>query len=308
MYRFARPLGYLALLATPGALLAAALLEADATAAAGAAAAVLAAGVIALVEGERLLAVDDDPGLGVADAADGLAVPAAAVLTYVLHVEVGLGPVVASAFVGLLAGLALPEVDAAAYCGSFVGMASTQVFPGAEYVAVAGAVSGVAYVASTDVFAGFGGKLGTLALFGCASVVALTGAGFGSGDPLPASTAWLAPPLGAAGAVAAVVASLRFGWGAVVGSAVVGLAAGVALPAVSAVGETLAAVTFCASFVGMSSADRLGSEAHVAVAGAVCGLVFVAAATVFAGAGGKLGTVAFVSCLAVAGAERLLVD
>ena len=309
MYRFSRTLGYLALLATPGALLAAALLGGDATPTVGVTGAtVLAGSVGALVEGERLFGAVDDPGFGIADAADGLAVPAAAVITYVLNVEAGLGPVVASALVGLVAGVALPEVDASAYCGTFVGMASAQVFPAFEYVALAGALSGAAYVATDDLFAGFGGKLGTIALFGCASVVALTGAGFGSGDPLPLSNAWPIVPVATAGAVAAVVASLRLEWGAVVGSAIVGLVAGVALPAVSQTGETLAAVAFCASFVGMSSTDRLRSEVHVAVAGGLCGLVFVAVATVFAGAGGKLGTIAFVSCLSVAGAERLLLD
>jgi hypothetical protein len=93
-----------------------------------------------------------------------------------------------------------------------------------------------------------------------------------------------------------------------VGSAAVGLVAGPALPTLAPAGETLAAAAFCGSFVGMSSADRLESEARVAAARGVCVLVFVAVSGTFAGADGKLGTAAFVSCLAVAGGERLLVE
>jgi hypothetical protein len=334
VYRLPTAFGYLALLATPAALLGAALARSpppsavDDAGIAGvgvngtpavtgtpavialAGVAALAGSVVVRAEGERLLTVADEPGYGFEfdDAADVVAVPAAAVLTYVLNVQAGLGPVIASALVGLLAGLALRRVDASAYCGSFVGMASAQVFPTVEYVVLAGALAGVAYVATDDCFAGLGGKLGTLALFGCASVVAVTGTGFGSADPVSPTQAWLVVPVAAAGAVATVVASLRLGWGPVVGSAAVGLAAGVALPLLAPAGETLAAVAFCASFVGMSSADRLRSEAHVALAGAVCGLVFVAVSSAFVGAGGKLGTVAFVACLAVAGAERLRRD
>ncbi|WP_137285200.1 hypothetical protein [Halorussus salinisoli] len=101
--------------------------------------------------------------------------------------------------------------------------------------------------------------------------------------------------------------SVHAGLGPVVASAFVGLVAGLGFPAIpSGSGETLAVVAFCASFVGMSSTERLGGEGRVALAGAVCGLVFLAVAAAFPGAGGKLGTIAFVSCVTTAGAEGLL--
>jgi len=119
----------------------------------------------------------------------------------------------------------------------------------------------------------------------------------------------LAPAIGAVAVVAAVATvSLRTrgGMSSVVASAAVGVVAGVGFPRIlPELGPTLAAVAFCASFVGMSSAERLETTGQVAGAGLVCGLVYLAVAPALAGAGGKLGTTAFISCLALAGALEL---
>ncbi|MFC7167238.1 hypothetical protein [Halospeciosus flavus] len=246
------------------------------------------------------------PSLGRTDAAAVSAAVAAAVLTHVLGVHVGFGPVVASALVGLVAGLVLPEVDAAAYCGSFVGMASVALFSDVAYLVAAGLLAGLAFVVSRGVFDGYGGKLGTTAFFGCATTAALTTADYAVGSALPWAAASAAVPVAAAGAVATTVLSRRFGVGSVVASALVGLVAGLVLPPLlPGTGATLATVAFCASFAGMSSTDRLGSLMHVALAGGVSGVVFVGVTAAFPGAGGKLGTVAFVSCVSVVGLERL---
>lgn len=300
-----RLLGYLALVATPTALLASSLFgDVTDTPLVGVYGLVGLTGTATIVAERDHVFDVGTPSLTADDTLDAVAVVAAATLTYVVSVNVGLGPVVASALVGLLAGLLTPRVDAAAYCGSFVGMASTGVFPAVEYLLFAGAVSAIAFVAAKGTFAGVGGKLGTLALFGCVTTVALTGADFAAGEALSLTAAASVVPVAALAAVATAVVSQRFGHGAVVGSALVGLVAGLLLPAFGY--GTLAAVTFCATFVGMSSRDRLRHEGYVALAGALSGLVFIAVATAFAGAGGKLGTIAFIACISVAGAERLL--
>lgn len=300
--------GYLVLSATPAALLARALFAGGVSAVAvGLEGGVVLAGGVAVVrERERALKGSNVVGVERDDAIDVLAVTVAAVITYLLSVRAGFGPVVASAVVGLVAGVFTPEIDASAYCGSFVGMASSAVFPSVEYLVVAGLCSGLAFAAAKRAFTGFGGKLGTLALFGCVTTVALTGADYAAGSPLPWTTATLVVPVAAVGAVATAVLSYRFDLGPVVGSALVGLGVGLAFPPLLAgFGETLAAAAFCASFVGMSSTERLADEWRVALAGVVSGLVFVSVATAFAGAGGKLGTVAFVSCVTISGSERL---
>ncbi|MFC7079801.1 hypothetical protein [Halorussus caseinilyticus] len=307
MYAPTRLAGYVVLSLTPVALLARALFAGSAsTATVGLEGGlVLAGGVAVAAERDRALGTPDAPELGRGEIIDALSVVAAAVLTYVLSVRFGLGPVVASALVGLAAGAFAAEIAVPAYCGSFVGMASPDLFPSVGYLAVAGLLAGLAFVAAERAFDGFGGKLGTLALFGCAATAVLTGADYAAASALAWTQAGLVVPVSVAGAVATAVLSVRLGLGAVVGSAVVGLVAG--LPALAlGSGGTLAAAAFCASFVGMSSTDRLGGAGRVALAGAVCGLVFVTVAAAFSGAGGKLGTTAFVSCVTVAGAERLL--
>ncbi|MFT4885105.1 MAG: hypothetical protein ACI8U4_002625, partial [Natronomonas sp.] len=180
-----RLLGYLALVATPTALLASSLFgDVTDTPLVGVYGLVGLTGTATVVaERDHVFGVGT-PSLTADDTLDAVAVVAAAVLTYVVSVDIGLDPVVASALVGLLAGLLTPRVDAAAYCGSFVGMASAEVFPAVEYLLFAGAVSSIAFVAAKGTFAGVGGKLGTLALFGCVTTVALTGADFAAGEAL----------------------------------------------------------------------------------------------------------------------------
>lgn len=236
-----------------------------------------------------------------ADALPAAAVTVAAPATRWLAVDLGLGVVVGSALVGLLAGLLCPWLGAPAYCGSFVGMAAPAVLPGYAAVIAAGAVAGLVYVAAAGAFDGFGGKLGTTAFVGCGVVVLGTGAMPGDGAmPGPTTAALLVAVAGAA-AVATFALSVRLGYGPVVGSAAVGLAVGVAAPPLLPAGGAVAAAAFCASFVGMVSPDRLPNESATLLAGLVSGGLFVATTPALVGLGGKLGTIAFTACLVTAG-------
>lgn len=300
--------GYVVLLVTPAALLARAFVAGSGSVPLLGleGALVFGGGVAAATERGRVLGEEAASSFERTDAVSAIAVTVAATLTYVLSVHAGFGPVVASALVGLSAGVLTRGLGVPAYCGSFVGMASPKLFPSVEYLAVAGLCSGLAFVAAKHAFDGFGGKLGTLALFGCATTTTATGVEYAVGTPLAWTTVTLVVPMAVVGAVTTVVLSVRLGLGGVVASALVGVVAGLALPVlVPESGELLALVAFCGSFVGMSSSERLDGEWPVAFAGAVCGLVFVAVSPVFAGVGGKLGTTAFVSCVTVAGAEEL---
>jgi hypothetical protein len=107
-----------------------------------------------------------------------------------------------------------------------------------------------------------------------------------------------------AAAVAAVVTflvSVRLDHGPVVGSAVVGLVAGIVCPPLFAAGDAVAAVAFCASFAGMATPERIPGPAAMLLAGGVSGVIFVGATPHFVGFGGKLGTIAFAACLVTAG-------
>lgn len=310
MQRLVRVVGYIALLVTATALLGNALVEPAHISLAGVGfggSLVLVGAVTAAVERRSTFGSLNGPPFEPSDAADVFAVAAAAGLTYVLSVHAGFGPVLASALVGVAAGLGVPDIDTAAYCGSFVGMTSPAVFPSVKLVFAAGLVSGLAFVAAKGSFAGFGGKLGTLALFGCATTGLLFGIDYATTAGVQWSHAALTVPVAAVAATVTAVLSVRCELGAVLGSALVGLAAGVALPVVvPEVGGLLASVAFCASFVGMSTRERLGRTAWIGLAGALCGLVFIAVAPAFVGAGGKLGTTAFLSCVALVGADRVV--
>ncbi|MFC7186746.1 hypothetical protein [Halorubrum yunnanense] len=235
------------------------------------------------------------------DLGNATAVAVAAPVTYALSVQVGVGPVVASALVGLCAYLLSETYGAPAYCGSFVGMATPAAGADLGAVAAAGLVAGGVFVAAKRAFNGFGGKLGTTAFVGCLTVAALGGLAPGAGA-VPEPT--VAAGLVVAAAVAALVAflvSVRLGHGPVVGSAVVGLVAGVVFPPLFAGGDALAAVAFCASFVGMATPERIPGPGPMLLAGGTAGVAFVGAAPYFVGFGGKLGTIAFAACLVTAG-------
>ncbi|MFB6157960.1 MAG: hypothetical protein ABEJ34_08980 [Haloferacaceae archaeon] len=235
------------------------------------------------------------------DAVSVVAVTVAAPLTRWLAFEAALGAVIAAGLVGLLSHLVAADYGVPAYCGSFVGMVHPEVFAGDVTVAAAGAVAGVTFVAAKRVFNGFGGKLGTTAFVGCATVALATGSTPAPASPLAPTVAALSVGAAALAAVATFVLSIRLDHGPVVGSAVVGIVAGLLCPALAPAGGTVAAAAFCASFAGMARPDRIPNETVMSFAGVVAGGLFVGVAPHFGGFGGKLGTVAFVACLATDG-------
>lgn len=230
-----------------------------------------------------------------------LAVVAGAVATHLLHVHLSVGSVAASGLVGLVAAILLPSLAVPVFCGTFVGMASPELFQ-VPQVVVSGLIAGVVYESGRGVFAGFGGKLGTIALIGCITTVLLwPGITFLPGavtprEQLPLYLLWGA--LGAYGTftlqqhIPARISPPVFA------SAVVGLAGAVTLEG------TAALVVFAASFAGMSSSERIPYRWLMIPAGIITALVVVYSAPVFGGTGGKLGAAAFGAVIAVHGVHR----
>ena len=261
-------------------------------------------GYAALAEARQALRTDGFE-LTRTDLGNAAAVAVAAPITFALSVRVGVGPVVASALVGLCAALLTDAYDAPAYCGSFVGMATPAADADLGAVVAAGVAAGAVFVLAKRVFNGFGGKLGTTAFVGCLSVAALGGLAPGTGTvPGPTTAAGLVVAAAVA-ALATFAVSVRLGHGPVVGSAVVGLVAGLVCPPLLAGGDAVAAVAFCASFAGMAAPARIPSPGAMLLAGGTAGLAFVGATPYFVGFGGKLGTIAFAACLATAGVLSL---
>ena len=95
----------------------------------------------------------------------------AAPITFFLNNHREHGPVMASAFVGLISGLVLPNVfpdigqtlAVVAICASFAGMTSRERCQSFWAVLVTALFTGVVFVYSTPLLGGAGGKLGTIA-------------------------------------------------------------------------------------------------------------------------------------------------
>lgn len=239
---------------------------------------------------------------GFAEVMDFITLVFAALFAFVISHDLGLGPVTASALVGIIGAIALPKYAVAIFCGSFVGMISHQLALGYIDVILSGAIAGIVYVLSKEVFSGFGGKLGTIAFSGCVLMALVKGKDFLIVSVPGWDVAWILVLYSIIGAVLTYVINNRLKHGPVMASGIVGIIGGLLLPALyPTIGSTLAVMVFCASFVGMSSTKRFQNEIPIAIAGGIAGIVFVFSAPHLGGAGGKLGTIAFISTISVAG-------
>jgi hypothetical protein len=106
---------------------------------------------------------------------------AGVVATFVLNHRYGHGPVLASSFIGILAGVLLPSLHGAelgstlavmVFCASFAGMSDRTRLPNEGAACIAGLVCGLVFIHSTPYLGGAGGKLGTIAF---AAVIAYSG-------------------------------------------------------------------------------------------------------------------------------------
>jgi hypothetical protein len=104
------------------------------------------------------------------------------VTTYVLNHRYGHGPVLSSAFTGIVAGVLLPSLHGAelgntlaimVFCASFAGMSERTRLPNEGAACIAGLLCGLVFIHSTPYLGGAGGKLGTIAF---AAVIAYSGA------------------------------------------------------------------------------------------------------------------------------------
>ena len=218
--------------------------------------------------------------------------------------ELGLSPVVSAAVVGIAAAVVVPTRAVPAYCGAFVGMTSPVLFATYWHAVLASVVATIVYLVVRPAFQGIGGKLGTTAFVGTTVTVVATSGAFQS-DLLPAFDVLVAVvALSVVGAVATFALHTRLDTSSVFASGVVGAVGGGLLPPLYASGELAAAAVFSASFAGMADPKRIPDERWIGAVGAVVGVAVVYTTPYLGGSGGKLGTIAFGSCLAVHGLRR----
>jgi len=95
--------------------------------------------------------------------------------------------------------------------------------------------------------------------------------------------------------------------GGVKASAIVALLAGIFLPYFfPETGKTLAVMAACISYAGMSSTKRVANFLEMAIVSILAAILFIASAPVYAGVGGKLGTMGCIAVIAAGGVRHLL--
>lgn len=107
--------------------------------------------------------------------------------------------------------------------------------------------------------------------------------------------------------VAAYSISIFLGKGAVFGSAVVTLISGILFPHfVPTLGVKLAIVATCASYAGMVAVKNVPKLWEMAIVGLITGSMFILTSSAYVGVGGKLGTIAAISCFSWVGLKKVL--
>lgn len=96
--------------------------------------------------------------------------------------------------------------------------------------------------------------------------------------------------------------------GAVIASAIITLVSGLMLPYFFPLtGGVLATAAACSSYAGMISLENALNLLEMAVISLMTGILFIAARTAYIGIGGRLGTIAAISCFAWIGFKKVFV-
>jgi hypothetical protein len=265
---------------------------------------VLAGALITIIsEGKRILAdkmFNDELPL-IKHVYEFIGVVIGGVLACIVCRDFKLGAVVGASLVGIVAHFVVPKYAVPVYCGAFVGMTSNALLFTRSEVAIASVIAGIIFVLSSYVFGGFGGKLGTIAFISTIITSLILGREFIVAPIFETKTILLIILVALIATPLTYYFNVIRGHGAVLASAFVGLLGGLILPIIPEVGGTLAVVAICASFAGMSNKARCPHIWMLVVAGLFIGIIFVYSTPIFGGAGGKLGTIAFGSVMAIYG-------
>lgn len=96
--------------------------------------------------------------------------------------------------------------------------------------------------------------------------------------------------------------------GAVIASAIITLVSGLMLPYFfPLMGSVLATAAACSSYAGMISIENALNLLEMSVISLMTGILFIAAINTYPGIGGRLGTIAAISCFAWLGFKKVFV-
>lgn len=111
----------------------------------------------------------------------------------------------------------------------------------------------------------------------------------------------------AAGMVTYIVSNI-LKRGGVIASAIITLVSGLMLPYFfPTMGNMLALAAACSSYAGMISVENALNLFEMAIISLMTGILFIAASSAYIGIGGRLGTIAAISCFAWLGFKKVFV-
>ena len=235
---------------------------------------------------------------------EALMVTIGSLLTFLVHVYLGTGPVLASGFIGAIAGIFVKKYQVPLYCGSFVGMSSPLLLTFFPFL-LATLFASIIFILVKPIFNGYGGKLGTIALIGVIMSALFFGGTLEQPENYTVFEQAMIVFISLFAATLTYIINIRFQQGPVLASAIIGIISGAFLPLLFISGNLFAVVAIGASFVGMSNKTRFNDERLILVSGILFALIFIYSAPYFLGVGGKLGTIAFLSVLSVKGLSLL---
>lgn len=235
-----------------------------------------------------------------------LSVFVASSMTFFLSNNAGLGPVIASGLVGMLFALALSKYSVPAFCGSFVGMLAVELTSGYLNLLLATTIAGIVFILNKNSFNGLGGKLGTIAFCGSISMIYFTGQSPTSSEIYTGTTILIVILWATLGTILTYMFSVRLKLGPVIASSLFGLIGGILLPFLHPSLPGISAVFYAATFTGMSSQERFKNYFSIIFVGVITGIIFILSMPNLGGAGGKLGTIAFLSATSLSGVINLV--
>lgn len=218
----------------------------------------------------------------------------AAVLTYFLNINLGFGPFIASALVGLIAAKVFPRFSPAMYAASFASMSSPQILPNISLSGIIGLTTGLLYVFTLKIFIGLGGKLGAIAFFSVLPISLLSSSLYLS--HFLTYLEGLSLIFGSClGALLTYYITIRFKQNPVFSSSIVVLSAALILNFFLRFNNNLVSAITCGSYAGMSSKEIIRNYRGMLFIGLLSGIILFLTWPFFYGVGGRLGLIAFLA-------------
>lgn len=225
------------------------------------------------------------------------------ILTYFISHQLTISPVISSSAVGLMGFLLIKKYSVAIYCGSFAGMVSSLMFGYAE-VGLIALICGFLFILSKPIYKGIGGKLGATAFISTMLVAFILGKDFLIIDH---EISFLRLVLiSMLGTLSTYYFQHLLKQSAVFASAITSLVFAIIIHYIVDDFLPCAIVFFSASFVGMSSKERLPNIIYVLIAALVHAFLFFVYFEHYNGLGGKLGLMAMTSVLISVGIHWLV--